>query len=530
MKQIIYLQQKGSTLIVAIILLLLLSVVTFLGVQTSLFEQRTATSDSRAKVAHRVAEAGLDQGVEYVRLLGSTFLPASATVPDSTKWTPCLRTDSDFPCGAEADLDRRALMYAYTGGVDITTNAAVTDVDVKSLPLTQSFTSVGNFPVTYSVGALLCLIDSATTGAGKVAKCTRRATSSVTNAVKLVSTGQIAGEASRATVTVTVGTYRIINVPPDVPPVVASSVIAGLGNATIVANPNGGGKGVPLSVWTRGNLGALGNTASGSYQTCEADEFFRSDNSTTRNAATGALLCDNCSCPSAAKISQNGVEGKDSLDRDDTDSGVNKATDTVLSPNYQFPCDLFAYVFGIKARVNAVNTDPYSDIPALCETLAPSTIGGTSNVQDYLNANFKSTANCDTLVTSSSTGGTNDGGFFWMPNGCALSGPGHIGSPEHPVVMVVDSSFKDSGPTIYGLVFVRDPATTYAAPGAGAADYAPGGGTAVIYGAVVIEGAGALNGGLKIVSSPQILARIGADPNNIKFARVPGSWNDSLSY
>ena len=533
MKNINYQAQRGSTLIVAIILLLLLSVVTYLGVQTGMFEQRTSTSDVRAKVVHQVAEAGLNQAVEHVRLLGSTFLPGSGESATSTrlagKWTECGRTDSSFPCGAEADLDRREQMYAFSGGTDITTNAAPTEVDVKSLPLGQSFTAVGNFPVTYSVGALLCLVDSATTGAGKTAKCTRNFAASVTNAVKLVSTGLIEGEAARATVTVTVGTYRIINTPPSLPPVVASSVIAGLGNATIVANPNGGGKGVPLSVWTRGYLGALGNTASGSYQTCEADEFFRSDDSTTL-ASTGALLCDNCACPSAAKISVNGTEGKDSLDRDDTDSGVNKAVDATLSPAYQFPCDLFAYVFGTKARNNVVATDPFSDVPALCETLAPSTIGGTSNVQDYLNANFKRVNDCDTLVTSASTGGTNDGGFYWMPNGCSLSGLGHIGSPQRPVVMVVDSSFKDSGPTIYGLVFVRDPATTYASPGAGAAEYGTGGGTAVIYGAVVIEGAGALNGGLKIVSSPQTLARIGSDPNNIKFARVPGTWNDSLTY
>src|SRR5207342_2289544 len=101
------------------------------------------------------------------------------------------------------------------------------------------------------------------------------------------------------------------------------------------------------------------------------------------------------------------------------------------------------------------------------------------------------------------------------------------------VVMVVDSSFKNSGPTIYGLVFVRDPATTYdptVAGGAGAAGYAPGGGTAIIYGALVIEGEGKLNGGLKIISSPETLATILNDPNNIKVARVPGSWNDSLSY
>jgi hypothetical protein len=515
---------------VAIILLLLLSLVTFLGVQSSMSEQRTATSDTRAKIVHRVAESGLDQAVEYVRVFGSTFLPAAGGTPDSTKWTLCDAADTTFPCGA-ADPSRRGLMYAYTGGADIPSNAASTAVDVKSLPMGQQFTTVGGFNVTYNVGALLCLIDSSTMGSGKAAQCTTSASSSKTNAVQLVSTGQIAGENARATISTMVGTYRIINTPPSLPPVVASSVISGLGNATIVANPDGGGgvgSHVPLSVWTRGYLGALGDTASGSYQTCESDEFFRTDNSATINSTTGAVLCDNCDCPAAAELSKNGTEGKDSLDRDDTDTGINKATDTVLSPTYSFPCDLFGYVFGVTGRTNAVDSDQFHDTPPLCETLAPSTIGGTSNEQDYIDANFTSNSNCDSLV-----GTTNSGGFFYLPNGCALSGPGQIGSPEHPVVLIADSTFKNSGPTIYGLVFVRDPATTYdpsVSGGAGAADYAPGGGTAVIYGALVIEGEGTLNGGLKIISSPATLNAILNDPNNVKIARVPGSWNDSLSY
>lgn len=529
--------QTGSTLVIAIVLLLLLSLVTFLGVQSSLSEQRTATSDTRTKVVHRVAEAGLDQAVEYVRVFGNTFLPGAGGTPDPTKWTLCSSTDTSFPCGAEPNSSRRGLMYAYVGGADIPTNAASTAVDVKSLPMGQQFTKVGNFNVTYNVGALLCLIDSSSTGAGKSATCTTSASSSKTNAVQLVSTGQIAGETARATISTTVGTYRIINTPPSLPPVVASSVITGLGNATIVANPDGGGgvdSHVPLSVWTRGRLGALGDTASGSYQTCETHEFFHSDDSVTINSTTGAAICDNCDCPAADTLSKNGTEGKDSLDRDDTDSGVNKAVDSVLSPTYSFPCDLFGYVFGVQGRTDSVNSDQYSDTPPLCETLAPSTIGGTSNEQDYIDANFTTintgSSNGDqTALKAQSTGG----GFFYLPQGLQLSGTGQVGTPEHPVVIIADTSFKDTGPTIYGLVFVRDPATTYdpgVAGGAGGAYYASGGGTAVIYGAVVIEGEGTLNGGLKIISSPETLKAILNDPNNIKFARVPGSWNDSLSY
>ena len=47
---------------------------------------------------------------------------------------------------------------------------------------------------------------------------------------------------------------------------------------------------------------------------------------------------------------------------------------------------------------------------------------------------------------------------------------------------------------------------------------------------MVIEGPGKLNGGLKIISSPAILAAILNSPKNKRMARVPGSWNDGLTY
>jgi hypothetical protein len=190
---------------------------------------------------------------------------------------------------------------------------------------------------------------------------------------------------------------------------------------------------------------------------------------------------------------------------------------------------LFGYIFGVTGRVNSVNTDSYSDTPPLCETLAPSTIGGTSNEMDYINANFTTVAD----QGASLIGTTDNGGFYYLPNGMAIHAGGNIGSPEHPVVLIVDGNFKNNGPNIYGLVFVRDPATTYDPTvngGAGGAGIDPGGGTGIIYGAIVVEGDGTLNGGLKVISSPQTLSAILNDPNNIRFARVPGTWNDSLSY
>jgi len=524
--------QNGSALLVSIILLLMLSVVVFFAVRAGLSEQRTAVTDARGKVARLVAEAGINHALGYVHNRASTLFPLAGVLPDSALWTACAATDQTFPCGgidpASSSSARRALYFAYTAGVDDGRAASAAAVDARSLPLVQTFSAVGNFPVTYNVGALLCMLNSTTTvfGSGG-AVCTNDASRSNTVTVTLISTGQIDNESARATISETVGQYRIVDTPPGLPPVVASSVVTGLGNSTIVGNPNGGGPGVVLSVWTRATLGAVGDTSSGSFQTCEADAFFR--DAATTVASNGAMLCDSCDCPSADKVSQNGVEGKDMLDRDSTDTGVNKATDTVLSPTYKFPCDLFAYVFGTPARANLVTTDTYSDVPALCETQIDSDGDGVKDVNKYIADNFIRETNCDSMV------GRTGGGNYYLPNGCGLSGGGVIGSPTTPVVMIVDSSFKNTGPTIYGLVFVRDPIAVYSGCSdgvcaSGLADYAPGGGTAAIYGALVIEGPGKLNGGLKVISSPNILSAIINSPNNRRFARVPGSWNDSLSF
>lgn len=532
-------KQSGVILIVAIVLLLLLSVVTFFAVKVGLADQRDATADARAKIAHRVAEAGLDQAVEYLRLNSATLLPSAGVAPGSD-WTSCSATDQTFPCGAidpaSSNSSTRALYYAYTAGVSDGHAASPSQVDTRSLKMGQSFTTVGNFPVTYNVGAVLCMIDKNSVGSGKTANCTSSAGDSDRLAVVLVSTGQIDGESARATISEAMAQYKVLNTPNGLPPVVSSSIISGLGNGTIVPNPNSGGKGVPLSVWTRDTLGDVGDTASGSFQTCQADEYFRSG-STSEVWSNGAVTCTDCACASADELSKNGTEGKDMLDRDDTDSGTNQATDTVLSPSYQFPCDLFAYVFGVTAREDKVSTDKYADAPPLCETQTDADGNGTADVVDFLSDtnNFTEISDCQDLVQPVGSG---TGGFYWVPSGnCSPNATGDIGSPTDPVVIVTDCSFKDTGPTIYGLVFVRDTSAVYGdgscaadADAAGAADYEAGGGTATIYGAVVIEGPGKLNGGLDIISSPAILSQIVNSDRNLKFARVPGTWNDSLTY
>jgi hypothetical protein len=531
--------QSGAALAVAIILLLLLSVVTFFAVRLAMAEQRIATSDVRAKVVHRVAEAGIEQAVEFVRLRQETLLPKEGETPNSAFWVPCAVDDREFPCGAIephlASSTLRGMHYAYYN------SAAAGAVEQRSLPMSSSFNTVGNFPVTYNVGAVLCLLDK-TNVSGGTSVCTPTVDESDTLALTLVSSGGITSEAARATISVAMSRYKIIDANPNIPPLVSSSIIEGLGNATIVATPSGGQSRFgqsnhPISVWTRSTLGPVGGTSSGSFQTCGLHSFMSSHSSATYyNGDIGKPICDDCVCSATLEeplLSKNGVEGLDMLDRDPTDTGVLKPTDPVLSPTYEFPCDLFSFVFGVQARSNEVSTDSYNDDPPLCETHVDANANGVPDVVEYLTTNFEVIPDCSNLEALAA----GEGGFFWAQNNCSLQGGQVIGSPANPVVLVVDSvgnnkGLKINGATVYGLIFVRDPATTYdpSNGGAGSAVYEPGGGTGIVYGSVVIEGPGKLNGGLKIVSSPGIISTILESPKNIKLAKVPDSWNDGLSY
>jgi len=80
------------------------------------------------------------------------------------------------------------------------------------------------------------------------------------------------------------------------------------GNFSVVANPNGGGTGVPISIWSK----AVIDTPSGASATCQIQEY-------TTNG--------DCSVSS---LSSSSGKGKDIVDND---------------PN--FPSDLFSYIFGV---------------------------------------------------------------------------------------------------------------------------------------------------------------------------------------
>ncbi|MCD8547505.1 MAG: pilus assembly PilX N-terminal domain-containing protein [Aeromonadaceae bacterium] len=94
---------------------------------------------------------------------------------------------------------------------------------------------------------------------------------------------------------------------PDAPLTVAAGMAVG-GNFNVGANPNGGGSGVPLSIWTDGNV----ELTTGSGNTCGLQEYYDGN------------------CSSAAYS-----------------SAGNKQADILDNDTVNFPADLLKYVFGV---------------------------------------------------------------------------------------------------------------------------------------------------------------------------------------
>jgi hypothetical protein len=550
-------------LVVAIILLLLASVITLLTLNVGLFEQRTSGNDARAKLISEVAEAGIAQGAEYFRLLPAALKSTSGN------WAQC--TDDTFPCGSIADATRRNTMYYWknpgspgdVNGDGISNNV----LDQRMLPLgsvltggsaAARITSVGNFNnVSYGVGVVLCRI-AIPTNPGDPTRCaTNVSEQSSTFVYNFVSVASLPGEGTRTTVSQMLGQYQIFQPNMNQPPVIASGSVDVTGGLQLVTNPNAGGPGVPVSVWTRKDI-----TKTGTPNTCYADEFYRygaKNNAPPTLDSSGVMLCDTCGCNGDVSLSYDKSgnvqdEGMDILDIDGSNGSNGRGVNADVVPS-EFPCDLFKYVFGVEARID-------TDGDHFCETLAPEVeyISPTTLATVYLDADeaylyenattiLPRDASAQSLMEASQAWGgaypsSALSGIVWCQTDCDIGSGEQIGTPSKPVLLVVDGSARIQG-TVFGLVVLRTPAATPAKhPLTGAHDHSVDkldpntGGTATldmnagatVYGAVVVQGAiNKANGTAAIIYSGDVFKNFS---NSIpaKNSNLPGAWTDRLTY
>ncbi|NUS61025.1 MAG: hypothetical protein HOQ01_08765 [Lysobacter sp.] len=554
-------QVRGNALLVAVILLLLASVITLLTLNVGLFEQRTSGNDARAKLISEVAEAGIAQGAEFFRLQPGLLKPGG-------HWERCNTLAADeFPCGS-VDVSRRDTMYFWknTTAVGDLNQDGVEDVlDERMLPLTDVVPAagmvgaVGNFnKVSYGVGVVLCRVKIPSASTDPTECTTVAAEQSTTYVYNYVAVASLPDEGgTRTTVSQMLGQYLLFQPNLNQPPIMASGSVDVTGGLQVVTNPNGGGAGVPVSVWTRRDI-----SKTGTPNTCYLDEFYRfgAKNNAPPTLEEGVAVCDTCGCNGDVSLSYDKSgnkqdEGIDILDIDGSNGSNGLGVNADVLPQ-EFPCDLFEYVFGVKARIDT-NGDYF------CETLAPSVTytSPTTNAVVYLDAdeaflykNAQSIIPRDATATSLmkpsqalSVAYPNKAinGIVWCQTNCNIGSNMEIGSPSKPVLLVIDGAARIQG-RVFGLILMRTPPATPAAHPLTAAHNHAGvdlldpatGGTAtldmnagaVVYGAVVVQGQiNKANGTAAIVFNGDVFKNFS---NSIKptNSNLPGAWTDRLSY
>ena len=554
-------KNTGNALFVVVVLLLLASVMSLFAMNVGVFEQRASGNDVRAKLVNEVAEAGLAQGMEYLRE-NSTLLTTIAG-----NWEKCTATDTSFPCGSILeeskvkvvaadgtvtleDMQRRSSMYYWKGGVghDFDASGAVTAAswETRMLPIANAITTTNGFPVNYGVGAVLCRVAFKDSESDPTECTDDDSKASPSSVITLVSVGSLPTESARTTLTQTVGSYNILNNPPNKPPILAAGSVNITGGIQIVTNPNAGGAGVPVSVWTRKDL-----TKTGTPNTCYIDEFLRygaKNNSPPTLEGTSKIeVCDTCKCPSEHSISyQNSgslqQEGMDILDVELPNTGINR---NVLPE--EFPCDLFENVFRVKAWENLEDLDDnFCETKIMTTYKNPNTGASVSMGVDeaflYTNAARiipRDTAAEDLLKPSQELTfqpgewtypSETASGLVWCQKDCGLEPGTQMGSPDKPVLLVIDGLADIKG-RVFGMIFVRSTGNTLA-PDTGGDATLKMTGPATVYGTIIIQGEVThAQGTAAVIHSKGVLTNLDNDPGFDKFGGVPGGWaDDRVSY
>jgi len=390
-------RQNGTTLIVALVLLLLATLLSLFAMNVGIFAQRSSAADLRGRIIHQTLEAGLSQGIEYIKNNRTTVLANMLNNPCDASADP-----PTFPCGtvpkcatgtvngsgcqssvsgvSNNDIARRGNMYYYFNsagpGYDVNGNGGSPDaLDKASLPIGASrMTSASNgFTVNYGVGAVMCMVKKPTNATDPTECTTNTNLAQGTYLFTVTAVGSISGESASSTLSTSFGTSPVAPGAGAAPTVTASGTVDLNGNGTFVTNPNAAGNGMPVTVWTPQCVNTQG---AGTVNTCYLEDWLRASagtftyalNSDGTTPSTVPVCSGNgnkaCSCSNSLSAgSGNLTEGIDILSNDSKGSctggnlpvaGTSGCTGSNCKSNYnvdetEFPCDLFQYIFGISA-------------------------------------------------------------------------------------------------------------------------------------------------------------------------------------
>jgi hypothetical protein len=418
-------QQRGlATLTITVVLLFLAAIMVLAANRVGIFDLRMSANEARHKEAFAIAEAGLDFASqrfssEFRRIFNGTNSTTAATT------LATILANSQVPSPTETDG-----------------SAPETDEPYFTATITPTGASYGSIPI-YNVSA---------TGVGADGTGTVTVQRQITMA--FVFGGKI----------------------PDVP-VIVGGAVGTSGNFNIVANPNSGGSGIPVSIWSNDDI-----SASSSSATCHL-QYYDGTNA-------------QCSNPSG---------NVENITR-----GTNPATAlTTYDSNYpdllpndaNFPTDLFNFLFGVQRSDWATKMAEAASYGQMVSS-------------------------CNDPINSLIAKGVNAGATFplwWITGDCTLTGTLELGSASQPIILVIDDhQFTTSGnPKVNGVVYLFNNPDNVATPSASM------GGTSEIAGSFISDvGGSAMQGSYSVKYDPNIIAGFTAGGSNYSFAYIPASWRD----
>jgi hypothetical protein len=492
-KKISRFHQKGVvTTFTGVMILVLLTLMMFFAMRVGVLDQRVSANENRQKQAFHAAESGIQHAKEYFKanavIAGS---PVTGLLSDGTdgwlaegRWTRCgtidLSGDPAHPCLAEPDETLRADMYFWNWNDSATGNPA----EPTQLPLlTESLLPATDENV--EVQALLCLLDidlDATTPSPVQGCSTNTTDESIGDyvdgtryVISLISKGEVDCDANGDNCAQAVIRELVSNFggtaggqAPAVP-LTTKNMFPPSGAAEVVANPNGGGVGVPTSVWMNRNPsctpdGSAIDPSQGSWATCEAHEWYE-----TESIPDDVRCPGSCSCAFQESLSY--THGSDDI------LGID------LIEDEDFPCDLFQFYFGTPR-------DNYESVKSFAKILE----------------------DCSSLDEGSS-------GIYWISGpSCDIQSNVVIGSPQAPVLLISAAGVTamQGGATIFGILYVSDVELANAS--------FESRGNNIVYGQVILDAQfGSYNGTFQIVYNENLLVRANGTGG---LGNVIGGWSD----
>jgi len=519
-------KQTGmSTILISMLLLLIVTIIVLFASSVSIKEVRTGGNQFRSTRAFDAAQYGLNLGLEFLNANRSLIASTNANgwlEQDLEQWEPCPADGvlaDDFPCDAERDPLVRANLLRYRGSLNLpvseryrlplTQPSAMPQVDIDG----DGIADTSDAALRYRVGALLCMIDPQLTTAGNVCDfalsrladetpqayavhlLARGAVMSADATATALPEAMVGGEPlaeARTTVAQNYGSFRLIAEGPDAPLIAANSVTM-RGTFDIVANANGGGFGIPLSIWTSSII-----DPNGTPKSCYIQEFLTTDPSGVE-IVDGVSICDRCECPREGSLSYKDggtfIKGNDIVDA---------TGNAQITGERNFPTDMFEYLFGVPKIDSAGN-------PRWTEIRDRATLLDGTCTNDPLAPRC-----CSDLSTTST-------GLFWSEEAtCALS-QDIIGTPSQPVFVVTEKGFTMSADRYFGVLY------KFARPGDANSYQLRVNGGGAIYGALVADTNSVVDkatGSFALVYSSEVMSNLTNSPGLLKLGPVPGSWTD----